>query len=116
MYKRQLWGDGTPTREFLYVDDAAEAIVAATERYEGADPVNLGSGEEISMKSLAETLRSLTGFSGDVVWDTTQPNGQPRRKLDTSRALERFGWKATTTLAQGLRQTLDWYLAERREP
>lgn len=108
-----LWGDGTPTREFLYVDDAAEAIVAAAERYEGADPVNLGSGEEISMKSLAEILRSLTGFSGDVVWDATQPNGQPRRKLDTSRALERFGWKATTTLAQGLRQTLDWYLAER---
>ncbi len=108
-----LWGDGTPTREFLYVDDAAEGIVAAAERYEGADPVNLGSGEEISMKSLAETLRDLTGFSGDVVWDATQPNGQPRRRLDTSRALERFGWKATTPLAQGLRQTLDWYLAER---
>lgn len=110
-----LWGDGTPTREFLYVDDAAEAVVAAAERYEAADPVNLGSGEEIAMRDLAETLRELTGFSGGVVWDATQPNGQPRRKLDTSRALERFGWKATTPLATGLRRTLDWYLAERRE-
>ena len=108
-----LWGDGTPTREFLYVEDAAEGIAAAAERYEGADPVNLGSGEEISMKTLAETVRTLTGFPGEIVWDTSQPNGQPRRKLDTSRALERFGWKATTPLAEGLRRTLDWYLAER---
>jgi GDP-L-fucose synthase len=108
-----LWGDGTPTREFLYVDDAAEAIVAAAERYESPDPVNIGSGEEISMKTLAETLRTLTGFPGTIVWDSSQPNGQPRRKLDTSRALERFGWKATTPLAEGLRRTLDWYLAER---
>ena len=108
-----LWGDGTPTREFLYVEDAAEGIIAAAERYEGADPVNLGSGEEISMKSLAETVRTLTGFPGEIVWDTSQPNGQPRRKLDTSRALERFGWKATTPLAEGLRKTLDWYLASR---
>jgi GDP-L-fucose synthase len=108
-----LWGDGTPTREFLYVDDAAEAIVAAAERYESPDPVNIGSGEEISMKTLAETLRTLTGFAGAIVWDSSQPNGQPRRKLDTSRALERFGWKATTPLAEGLRRTLDWYLAER---
>ena len=109
-----LWGDGTPTREFLYVEDAAEGIAAAAERYEGADPVNLGSGEEISMKDLAATIRDLTGFGGDVVWDASQPNGQPRRKLDTSRALERFGWKATTPLAAGLRKTLDWYLASRR--
>ncbi len=108
-----LWGDGTPTREFLYVDDAAEAVVAAAERYEGPAPVNLGSGEEISMKILAETIRTLTGFPGDVVWDASQPNGQPRRKLDTSRALQRFGWKATTPFAEGLRKTLDWYLAER---
>lgn len=108
-----LWGDGTPTREFLYVEDAAEGIIAAAERYEGADPVNLGSGEEISMKTLAETVRTLTGFPGEIVWDTSQPNGQPRRKLDTSRALERFGWKATTPLAEGLRKTLDWYLASR---
>lgn len=108
-----LWGDGTPTREFLFVDDAAEAIVAAAERYDGDDPVNLGSGEEITMKTLAETIRDLTGFLGDIVWDTSQPNGQPRRKLDTSRALERFGWKATTPLAEGLRKTLGWYLAVR---
>jgi len=110
-----LWGDGTPTREFLYVEDAAEGIVAAAERYEGADPVNLGSGEEISMKGLAEAIRTLTGFPGEIVWDASQPNGQPRRKLDTSRALERFGWKATTPFAEGLRKTLDWYLAH-REP
>jgi GDP-L-fucose synthase len=110
-----LWGDGTPTREFLYVEDAAEGIIAAAERYEGADPVNLGSGEEISMKTLAETVRTLTGFPGDIVWDTSQPNGQPRRKLDTSRALERFGWKSTTPLAEGLRRTLDWYRATRAE-
>ena len=109
-----LWGDGSPTREFLYVEDAAEGIAAAAERYEGADPVNLGSGEEISMKTLAETIRTLTGFPGEIVWDTSQPNGQPRRKLDTSRALERFGWKATTPLAEGLRRTLDWYLASRK--
>lgn len=108
-----LWGDGSPTREFLYVEDAAEGIAAAAERYDGADPVNLGSGEEISMKTLAETVRTLTGFPGEIVWDTSQPNGQPRRNLDTSRALERFSWKATTTLAEGLRRTLDWYLAER---
>ena len=76
-------------------------------------PVNLGSGEEISMKTLAETARTLTGFPGESVWDTSQPNGQPRRKLDTSRALERFGWKSTTPLADGLRKTLDWYLASR---
>jgi GDP-L-fucose synthase len=110
-----LWGDGTPTREFLYVEDAAEAVIAAANRYEGADPVNLGSGEEISMKTLAETIRTLTGFPGEIVWDTTQPNGQPRRKLDTTRALERFGWKSTTPLAEGLRKTLDWYLASRNQ-
>ena len=109
-----LWGDGTPTREFLYVEDAADAIVAAAERYEGADPVNLGSGAEISMRGLAETIRTLTGFPGEIVWDTSQPNGQPRRRLDTSRALERFGWKATTPLAEGLKKTLEWYLAAPR--
>ena len=108
-----LWGDGSPTREFLYVEDAADAIVAAAARYEDPDPVNVGSGEEISMRDLAGTIRALTGFAGEVVWDSSQPNGQPRRRLDTSRALERFGWKATTPLAEGLRKTLDWYLAER---
>jgi GDP-L-fucose synthase len=109
-----LWGDGTPTREFLYVDDAAEAIVAAAERYEGPEPVNIGSGEEISMRDLAERMRVLIGFPGAIVWDSKQPNGQPRRKLDTSRALERFGWRATTPLADGLQKTRDWYLAERK--
>ncbi|MBP7678560.1 MAG: GDP-L-fucose synthase [Thermoanaerobaculia bacterium] len=108
-----LWGDGTPTREFLYVEDAAEAIVAAAERYEEADPVNVGSGEEISMRDLAEAIRALVGFEGSITWDTSQPNGQPRRRLDTSRALERFGWKATTPLAEGLKKTLDWYRAEK---
>jgi dTDP-glucose 4,6-dehydratase/GDP-L-fucose synthase len=91
------------------VEDAAEAIVAAAARYEAADPVNIGSGEEISIRDLAETIRALTGFPGEIVWDATQPNGQPRRKLDTSRAFERFDWKATTPLAEGLRKTLDWY-------
>jgi GDP-L-fucose synthase len=108
-----LWGDGTPTREFLYVEDAAEAIVAAAERYEDPDPVNIGSGEEISMKDLAETIRALSGFPGAIVWDTAQPNGQPRRKLDTYRALERFGWKSTTSLQEGLRKTLAWYRSRR---
>jgi nucleoside-diphosphate-sugar epimerase len=109
-----LWGDGSPTREFLYVEDAADAIVAAAARYEDPDPVNIGSGEEISMRELAGTIRTLTGFAGEIVWDASQPNGQPRRRLDSSRALERFGWKATTPLAAGLRKTLDWYLASRR--
>jgi GDP-L-fucose synthase len=109
-----LWGDGSPTREFLYVEDAADAIVAAAARYEDPDPVNIGSGEEISMRELAGTIRTLTGFAGEIVWDASQPNGQPRRRLDSSRALERFGWKATTTLAEGLRKTLEWYLANDR--
>ncbi len=109
-----LWGDGSPTREFLYVEDAADGILAAAERYDDPDPVNLGSGGEISMRQLAETIRDLTGYKGFIVWDTTQPNGQPRRKLDTTRALERFGWRATTPLADGLAKTLAWYQASRR--
>ncbi len=108
-----LWGDGSPTREFLYVEDAAEGILAATERYDDPDPVNLGSGAEISMKDLAETIRSLVGYQGALVWDTTQPNGQPRRQLDTSRARERFGWQATTPFAEGLAKTLAWYRSHR---
>jgi len=105
-----LWGDGSPTREFLYVEDAARGIVAATQRYDGADPVNLGSGDERSIRDLAEVIRGLTGYTGKIVWDVTQPNGQPRRGLDTSRALERFGWKAETGLEEGLRRTLDWFV------
>lgn len=109
-----LWGDGSPTREFLYVEDAADGIVAAAERYEDADPVNLGSGAEISMRELAEQVKELTGFEGEIRWDASQPNGQPRRRLDTTRALERFGWRATTSLDVGLRKTLDWFLANRQ--
>jgi len=108
-----LWGDGSPTREFLYVEDAADGILTAAERYNGPDPVNLGSGEEISISDLAETIRAFVGFEGSIVWDSSQPNGQPRRKLDTSRALDRFGWKAATSLADGLRKTLEWYLSTR---
>ena len=110
-----LWGDGSPTREFLYVEDAAEGILAAAERYDGAEPVNLGSGEEISIAGLAETVQRATGFEGGIVWDTTKPNGQPRRKLDVSRARDRFGWQATTPMAKGLKKTVDWYLAHRSE-
>jgi GDP-L-fucose synthase len=106
-----LWGDGSPTREFLYVEDAAEGILAAAEKYDGADPVNLGSGEEISIGDLAETIKTLTDYQGEILWDPTQPNGQPRRKLDTTRARERFGWHSKTSLREGLRKTLDWYLS-----
>jgi GDP-L-fucose synthase len=104
-----VWGDGTPTREFLYAADAAEAIVLAAERYDDADPVNLGSGDEISIRDLVTTITDTVGFSGDLVWDTSKPNGQPRRRLDVSRARERFGFVARTPFAQGLRQTVDWY-------
>ena len=109
-----LWGDGSPTREFLYVDDCAEAIVLASERYDGAEPVNLGTGQEISIRELAELLAELTGFEGDIVWDTTKPNGQPRRQLDVSRAEELFGFRATTRLREGLERTIAWYRS--REP
>ncbi len=106
-----LWGDGSPTREFLYVDDCAEAIVLAAERYDGPDPVNLGTGEEISIRELAELIAELTGFDGEIVWDTSKPNGQPRRRLDVSRAEELFGFRAHTSLRDGLGQTIAWYRA-----
>jgi GDP-L-fucose synthase len=106
-----LWSDGSPTREFLYVNDAAEGIVSATERYEGADPVNLGSGSEVSIRDLAQQIVQLTGFEGRIVWDTAQPNGQPRRCLDVSRAEREFGFRAKTPLADGLRRTISWYSA-----
>jgi GDP-L-fucose synthase len=104
-----LWGDGTPTREFLYVDDAAEGIVLASERYGAADPVNLGSGMEIRIADLAHEVARAVGFEGSIAWDTSKPNGQPRRSLDTSRAEERFGFRARTRFADGLRETVAWY-------
>ncbi|WP_254279266.1 GDP-L-fucose synthase family protein [Haloarcula marina] len=103
------WGTGDPTREFLYVEDAAEGIVDATERYDGGDPVNLGSGTEISIRELVETIVEVTGFDGEVAWDTSKPDGQPRRRLDTSRAEERFGWTASTPFEEGLERTVEWY-------
>ena len=103
------WGDGSPTREFLYVDDAAEGILLATERLNQSVPVNLGSAFEISIKNLLETIVKLTGFEGEIRWDTTKPNGQPRRKLDTRRAEELFGFKSQTTFEEGLQKTIDWY-------
>jgi GDP-L-fucose synthase len=108
-----LWGDGSPTREFLYVQDCAEALALAAERYDGADPVNLGSGEEIAIRDLALLVAELTGFAGDIVWDTSQPSGQPRRRVDTSRAQALFGFCARTSLREGLRRTVAWYRATR---
>jgi GDP-L-fucose synthase len=107
------WGDGTPTREFLYVEDCAEAIVLATARYDGAEPVNLGSGVELSIKELVEVVALETGFRGRITWDTTQPNGQPRRGLDTTRAWERFGFRARTDFREGVRRTVAWYQSVR---
>ncbi len=104
-----LWGDGSPTREFLYAGDAADGILTAAEFFNGSEPVNLGSGQEISIKNLAEMIARLTGFQGKLVWDTTQPNGQPRRALDTSRAANFFGWRAQTSFEEGLKQTIAWY-------
>ena len=104
-----LWGDGSPTREFLYVEDAAEAFVLAAERYNGAEPVNIGTGKEISIRELAELIAELSGFSGEIHWDSSMPNGQPRRSLDASRAREEFGFEATTSLREGLEKTIAWY-------
>ena len=104
-----LWGDGSPTREFLYVEDAAEGILAAAERYDGGEPVNLGSGEEIAVRDLAALVARETGYAGAIRWDPSKPNGQPRRRLDVSRAERLFGWRATTPLAEGLKRTVAWY-------
>ncbi|MEN4043143.1 MAG: GDP-L-fucose synthase [Anaerolineaceae bacterium] len=105
----EVWGDGSPTREFLYVDDAAEGILLATEKYDGHEPVNLGSGFEISIKDLAETITRLCGYTGRLRWDTSKPNGQPRRSLDTRRAEQYFGFRASMDFEAGLRRTIDWY-------
>jgi GDP-L-fucose synthase len=105
-----VWGTGTPTREFLYVEDAAEAIVLAAERYNGADPVNLGSGSEISIRDLVGQVAELVGYRGAVEWDSSMPDGQPRRCLDTSRALREFGWRAQVPFRAGLQRTIAWFL------
>jgi GDP-L-fucose synthase len=108
-----LWGDGSPTREFLYVDDAADGVFLATEKYQSSDPVNLGNGVEIHIKDLAGKIAAKCGFEGELIWDTSRPNGQPRRCLDTQRAKERFGFVAETKLDQGLDTTIEWYLSHR---
>jgi GDP-L-fucose synthase len=104
-----LWGDGSATREFLYVEDCAEGVWRAAQQYDGAEPVNLGTGNEISIRELAELIAELTGYDGEIVWDTTKPNGQPRRRLDVSRAEELFGFRATTPFRTGLDRTIAWY-------
>ena len=109
-----VWGDGSPTREFIYVTDAARGIALATGCYNESLPVNLGSGFEISIKNLAQKIARMTGFAGELVWDTSKPNGQPRRALDTSRAKEKFGFVAQTDFDEGLQQTIDWYRANRK--
>jgi len=105
-----LWGDGSPTREFLYVEDAAEGIYLATAHYDKPEPVNLGSGMEISIRDLAVTIAKMTGFTGEIVWDASKPNGQPRRCLDVTRAEQEFGFRAATPFDVGLKQTIEWYL------
>lgn len=105
------WGDGSPTREFLYVEDAAEGIVLAAERYNDSEPVNLGSAFEISIKDLTETIARLTGLVGEIRWDSSKPNGQPRHKLDTSRVEQFFGFRSSTPFEEGLKKTIEWYIA-----
>ena len=105
-----VWGSGTPTREFLYVEDAAEGLLLAAERYDKSDPVNLGSGREISIRDLVSVIAKETGFTGRIVWDASRPDGQPRRQLDTSRAEREFGFRASTSFAVGLARTVSWYV------
>jgi GDP-L-fucose synthase len=110
-----VWGTGAASREFLYVDDAAEGIVLAAEHYDGADPVNLGADEEMPIRQLVELIAKVVGFDGDIQWDSSKPDGQPRRRVDASRARERFGFRATMPFEEGLRRTVDWYLDHRAE-
>ena len=110
-----VWGDGSPTREFLYVDDAAEGILLAAERYDGSEPVNLGSAFEISIRDLIHIIANETGFKGNIVWDTDKPNGQPRRKLDITRAERWFGFRSQVDFQTGLRRTIEWYRKQRQE-
>ena len=107
-----LWGDGSPSREVLYVDDCVDGLLLAADRYDRPEPVNLGTGVETTIRELAETIADVTGFTGEIVWDTSMPNGQPRRSLDTSRAAELFGFRARTSLREGLTQTLAWYCGD----
>jgi GDP-L-fucose synthase len=111
----EVWGTGAASREFLYVDDAARGIVAAAERYDDTDPVNLGTDEELPIRDLVGLVVEAVGFTGEIRWDTTRPDGQPRRRVDPSRARERFGWEATVSFEDGLRRTVDWYLTHRDE-
>jgi GDP-L-fucose synthase len=107
--KIEVWGTGAASREFLYVEDCARAIVLATERYDKAEPVNLGAGREITIRELVELVAKLTGFGGEIVWDASKPDGQPRRCLDVSRAEQRFGFRAETDFVDGLGRTIEWY-------
>jgi GDP-L-fucose synthase len=109
----EVWGTGSASREFLYVDDAAEGIALAAEHYEGADPVNLGANHEMPIRELVQHIVTATGFAGEIRWDTSKPDGQPRRRVDASRAAKEFGFEATTPFHEGLRRTVDWYLANR---
>jgi len=109
-----LWGDGSPSRDFLYVEDAAKGVVLATERYDNALPVNLGSEEEISIKELAELICKLMGFNGEIIWDPTKPNGQPRRCVSNKRAEKEFGFKPNTKLEEGLKNTIDWFISQQQ--
>ena len=108
----EVWGTGRATREFIYVEDAAEGIILAAEKYDKSDPVNIGAGFEISIKDLAEKIKTIVGYAGEIVWDKTKPDGQPRRMLDTSRAKAEFGFTATTDFSQGLSKTIEWYAAQ----
>jgi GDP-L-fucose synthase len=110
----RLWGDGSPTREFLYVEDAADGILCAAEQYDDSLPVNLGTGEEVSIHHLATMIAAEVGFTGEIVWDTTKPNGQPRRCLDVSRAKQLFGFQAKHTLLEGLKKTTEWFFSNRQ--
>ncbi len=110
-----LWGDGSPSREFLYVEDAARGILDATEKYDGPEPVNLGTGREVRIRDLANMIAEMVGYKGRIVWDTTKPNGQPRRSLDTSKAKAYFGWEATMPLEEGLKRTIAWWEKHKHE-
>jgi GDP-L-fucose synthase len=110
------WGDGSPTREFLYVEDCVEGLALAAERYDGAEPVNLGTGVETSIKETAELVAEAVGFKGKIRWDTSMPNGQPRRSLDASKAASLFGFRASVSLREGIERTVAWYRAERTVP